>query len=223
MSYSNIWDDRYINLGKVNRFPWSDLIAYVIRYARPDNESYKILELGGGIGTNFPFFESLGVEYFSIDGCEEAVRIAKQKFPRFKDNIVCGDFTKEYPFNQKFDLIVDRSSLAYDNTEEVKKAIKLIYDNLKPNGKFIGIDWFSTKHSEYKLAQKLDDEYTLGNFSRDWYNHHKKIHFSDMKHLIELFSRFEFIKVEEKIIRETLPDTNYQQALFNFAVKKVKK
>jgi len=147
MGFSNEWNDSYKKKHHMSIWPWNDLVSIVMRCALPTGSDFLILELGVGAGANIPFFKYLDCTYYAIEGSIIITENLKEKYPELKENIVCADFTKEIPFSEKFDLIVDRAAVTHNTTEAIEKTIKNIANQLKPEGKFIGIDWFSTKYS----------------------------------------------------------------------------
>lgn len=155
-NFSQEWDECYRKNTQMSIWPWSDLVSYVMRYARPDSPKYRVLELGCGAGANIPFFSHLGVDYCAIEGSPSIVGKLWEKFPELKKQIVVGDFTKEIPFEGQFDLIFDRASLTHNSTKAIMQTIKLIKESLKLGSKFIGIDWFSTLHSDYNGGMKTN-------------------------------------------------------------------
>ena len=68
MSFSKEWDQIYKKNTQMSIWPFSDLISYVKRYLPFVGSSNSVLELGCGAGANIPFFKSLGIDYFAIDG-----------------------------------------------------------------------------------------------------------------------------------------------------------
>ena len=145
MSFSNEWDERYQKNTHMSIWPWSDLVSSVMRN-KPKKEGFKVLELGCGAGANIPFFISLNSEYYAVEGSATIVKQLHQQYPQFKDNIILGDFTKYIP-NENFDLIVDRASLTCNNEKAIIECLGRCHKQLVNDGKFIGVDWFSTKHS----------------------------------------------------------------------------
>ena len=64
LTFSKEWEAIYLQ-GKQNSvWPWSDVVSYVMRYARPDRSPFRALELGFGAGANISFFRSIGVDYY---------------------------------------------------------------------------------------------------------------------------------------------------------------
>lgn len=217
MGFSKEWDERYAANTHMSIWPWSDLVSCVMRYARPSGPGYRVLELGCGAGANIPFFNWLGAEYSAIEGSETIVGKLWERFPEQKSNIVVGDFTKEIPFLDRFDLVIDRASLTHNTTAAIKDAVTLLKGCLKPGSRFIGIDWFSTDHSDYRHGEAAEDSFTRRDIQEGTFAGVGCVHFSDRTHLEELFSGFKFQLLEHKTIRREIPAAdNYIAATWNF-------
>lgn len=199
------------------------MVSFVFRYAKPVcSKKYKVLEIGVGAGANIPFFENLGVDYYGIDGSLSTIKALKKRYPTLKDNLMCADFVREIPFKVKFDLVVDRASLTHNASAEIKNCIdNLLWPIIKPGGFFISIDWFSTKHSDYEIGQKImGDKYALKNFKIGQFKGIGVVHFADEKFIKEAFGKFEVIELEHKTVVQSIPKTNHNFAAWNFAVRK---
>jgi SAM-dependent methyltransferase len=220
MNFSKEWDICYKENKQMSIWPWSDLVSYVMRYSKLAGNDFHVLELGCGAGANIPFFKHLGVHYYSIEGSENIVKVLRGKYPEYKKNIVIGDFTKNIPFKRTFDLIFDRAAITHNSDEAIRQCIQEIYQSLKKGGKFIGIDWFSTRHSDYKLGIENGDEYTKSGIEKGQFVNVGKVHFSDKNHLLDLFSRFSIEIMEHKVINKTIPESNHIFATWNFAAIK---
>lgn len=221
MSFSKEWEDIYNKQNHLSIWPWSDVVSYVKRYANPaDNVNYRVLELGCGAGANIPFFESLSVEYHAIEGSSTIVGKLHEKFPRYKESIKVGDFT-EITFNENYyDLVLDRGSLTCNSTDAIDRTLKNIHKALKSDGKFIGIDWFSTLHSEFGEGIFLNEDVnTKSNILKGHLAGLGNIHFSDKNHLLDLFSDYQFEILEHKINDVLVPNNN-RIATWNLVVKK---
>jgi SAM-dependent methyltransferase len=219
-NFSNEWDDTYRSGAHASIWPWSDLVSYVMRYAKPNKQGYKVLELGCGPGANIPFFTTLNVEYFAIEGSKSAIDLLHSKYPELKKNIVLGDFTTDLPFDAQFDLIIDRASLTHNTTNAIKNSVALIHEKLLPGGCFIGIDWFSTEHSDFKKGIPGGDDYTRTNLEQGQFQNLGRVHFSDQKHIEDLFIEYTFITIQHKIVQTKIPKGDHTFASWNFAVKK---
>jgi hypothetical protein len=125
------------------------------------------------------------------------------------------------PFSGKFDLILDRSSLAHNSTLGIKNCLNLVCEKLHTHGKYIGVDWFSTLHSEYVRGEDGDDIFTRKNYLDGQFKNLGNAHFSNQNHLEDLFKNFKFLVLEEKIITSKLFEKNQIRATWNFIAEKI--
>ena len=221
MVFSSEWDERYKKNTHMSIWPWSDLVSYVMRYARPQERPLSVLELGVGAGANIPFFLDIAAQYCAIEGSASIVERLHAKYPQLKKNLRIADFTREIPFEGPFDLVADRSSLTHNATEAVSHSLDLVYKKLTPGGLFIGIDWFSTQHSAYSQGSPAEDEFTRAGYETGPMAHVGRVHFSDEVHLKKLFYKFEFLVLEHKSVERLTPHDGTRFAAWNFvAVRK---
>ena len=178
-----------------------------------------MLELGCGAGANIPFFVALQFDYFAIEGSPSIASLLKKKFPDLASKIIVGDFTDNFPFKEKFDLVIDRASITHNDTQSIKKTLNLILQSLKPGGLFIGSDWFSTNHSDYLKGTKVKDDFTRSNFLQGQFSGVGLVHFSNETHIHELFSAFELLTLEEKMIVRLEPTDNHVFASYNIVAR----
>ena len=108
-----------------------------------------------------------------------------------------------------------------NTTEAIKNCLNLIYEKLNPEGKYIGIDLFSTMHSEYQRGERSEDDFTKTNFKDGPFVGLGRIHFFDRPHLIELFKKFEIQRLEHKVSNIKIPDEGYTYAAWNLLAKKL--
>ena len=216
MSFSNDWDDLYRANTHMSVWPWSDLVSYVMRYARPTAEANRrVLELGCGAGANIPFFQWLGADYWAIDGSPAVIRMLQEKYPPLAATLVVGDFTEALPVEGEFDLVVDRAALTHNDTQSIRRSLALVRSKLRIGGSFIGIDWFSQKHSDSTLGTPDSDGYSRHDISTGQFTGTGTVHFSDRAHLVELFDGFEIRLLEEKLIQREIPHDNHTFASWN--------
>ncbi len=221
MSFSSEWETIYLANQQLSIWPWSDLVSYVMRYTKLASSSISVLELGCGAGANIPFFKHLKVNYYAIEGSSTIVQMLKKKFPEFAENIIVGDFTREIPFQILFDIVVDRASLTHNDTESIHHCLSLIREKMKPGASFIGIDWFSTNHSDLQLGELKIDKNTYTNFREGQFANVGKVHFSDKEHFQEIFEGFEIKTLEEKKVYSVIPADNHVFSSWNIhAIKK---
>ena len=223
MSFSNEWDEIYNNNLQHTSWPWSDLVSLFYRHcSKTVSGNGVVFELGCGAGSNIPFIQSLGMDYYGVDGSETVVKKLHQKFPELKERVTVGDFTQKDCFSRlpEVDIVIDRASVTHNNQLSIANTLKNSYDVLKSGGHYIGIDWFSTKHSDFVLGEEGGDAYTRQYIACGQFENVGNVHFSDEKHLCELFSSFDIISLEEKIINAYKPKNNHQFSSWNIVAKK---
>lgn len=220
MSFSNEWERIYRDNGQLSVWPWSDLVSYVYRYARPASKEFRVLELGCGAGANIPLFRSFGVKYHAIEGSETIVARLRERFPEYADTIVPGDFTEAFPFEAGFDLILDRAAVTHNSTAAIRRCLDEAHAKLKPGGTYIGIDWFSTEHSDMALGLPDGDAHTRNGFPSGQFAGVGRVHFSDRPHLEDLFRRFSLIALEHTTARTHVPAGGPLLACWNIAARK---
>jgi hypothetical protein len=223
VTFSTEWEEIYNQGMQASIWPWSDLVSYVMRYARPDDRSFKVLELGFGVGANIAFFASLGVEYFGMEGSESAVKRVGQRFANQPGiTLACGDFTQCIPFDGPFNLVVDRSSLTHNGTKAIRGCMQAICSRMERGAKFIGIDWFSTDHSQFLAGRQAGDYHTRSDFKSGQFKDVGIVHFSDQGHLMSLLSSsgFEIERLEHKHSEVVVPEDSDRMAWWNFVAIK---
>ncbi|WP_341322416.1 class I SAM-dependent methyltransferase [Solibacillus sp. FSL H8-0523] len=221
MAFSKEWEEVYQNQNHLSIWPWSDVVSYVKRHTNASGSDFKVLELGCGAGANIPFFKSLNVEYHAIDGSPSIVEKLHTQFPEYKNNIQIGDFTKLDFGKNKYDLILDRASITHNTTRAINECLANVYKALKNKGTYIGIDWFSSAHSDFNKGSLLENDlYTKTGFTEGQFSGLGNVHFSDKDHLMKLFSAFEIKVLEHKVSNFELPK-QHQFASWNIVATKV--
>ncbi len=228
MAFSNEWELSYSNNTHLSIWPWSDLVSLFSRSVKQNkNQVYpelKVLELGVGAGANIPFFKKMGLQYFGIEGSETIVSELKKNNPEISDNIILGDFTKDWEIENdiQFDYIIDRASITHNTTSDISKVLEQAKNKLKTGGSIIGIDWFSTKHYCYNLGIKCEDEYTkVANVG--YFAGLGNVHFSDLEHMNFLFKDFDIQHLSEKVINTFEPKSSNNEKIATWNIVAVKK
>lgn len=223
MGFAVEWEEIYRQGGQNSVWPWSDLVSYVMRYARPDHGSYRVLELGFGAGANISFFLSVGADYHGTEGSATAVEKVRARFAGAVNfNVACCDFTKTIPFDGPFDLVVDRSSLTHNDLDSIRGCLQRLNSLMRSRAKFIGIDWFSTENTEFRSGTQLGDYYTRSGFSSGQFKDIGVVHFSDKQHLLGLLTTtgFEVERLEHKQSDVVFPEDKSRMAWWNFVAVK---
>lgn len=222
MSFSVEWDSRYRENTHMSVWPWSDVVSLVHRHCRSVIAAGggRVYELGCGAGANIPLFRSLGLSYFATDGSATIVSELQRRYPEFESTITVADFTEEMPFEVKFDIVLDRASLTHNDTESIRRGLRLVFESLKSDGVYIGCDWFSTQHSDFGGGEKSVDAYTRTGFTTGQFAGTGRVHFSDEAHLRDLFSPFELVFLEEKVVQRRHPPDQHQFGSWNLVARK---
>jgi len=222
IGFSKEWDVIYHKGQQLTIWPWSDVVSLLHRYCKDAiMQEGKVLELGCGAGPNIPFFQSLKLDYYGIEGSATAVNILHLKYPELKDKVMVDDFTKIKCFKDipDVDIIIDRAAVTHNNSSAIQNTLKNCHKRLKYGGYFIGIDWFSTKHSDSQLGVESGDKNTRINIESGQFENVGNVHFSDEIHLRSLFSEYEIISLEEKIVNRYKPQNNHQFASWNIVAR----
>lgn len=220
MTFSSEWEARFAQGKNNSLWPWSDLVSAVMRYRGAGSAPLRVLELGSGVGANTALFRELGAQYFAIEGSSAGVSAARHRFPEYADQIICGDFTAGFPFEGQFDLIVDRAALTHNPDSAIRRTLERVHQFLRPDGRYIGIDWFSTAHSEFSRGVPTDEPWTRTGYTGGPFVGLGRVHFSDEKHLRDLFGAFAIELLEEKLVERYEPDAGLVLASWNIVASK---
>lgn len=221
MAFSENWETTYSNREGWSVWPWSSLVSLVGRYCKPGKQVLNVLELGCGAGANIPYFKALNFNYYSVEGSPSVVTHLHERFPDLRSNIRCGDFTKEIPFEQRFDLIFDRASLTHNISADIHHSVRMVEGALVSGGLYIGVDWFSSTDSYAKLGtgHRLDSA-TREHFETGPYKGIEPVRFSSKEEIEVAFSGFHFLYLEETTHRIFLPENAGSLASWQFVAKK---
>lgn len=220
MSAGSRWDEIYRDGGHGSVWPWTELVSLVMRYARPRDRKLSVYEFGCGPGANIPLFLSCDADYFSVEGSPTAVARVHECYPQLRQQVVCGDFTAEQPFDVSFDLCVDRASLPHNDRGGVARGLELAMRHLKPGGLLIGVDWFSTEFSEFQAGESTEDHYVRRNFRDGRLAGIDLTQFFDAERLRDLLVGFEIELLEHRVRKQIVPSGDHQYAAWDFVARK---
>jgi SAM-dependent methyltransferase len=219
MTFSREWEQLFQANSHISIWPWSDLVTYVSRYAKPADTFTRVLELGCGVGANIPFFLNRGSDYHAVEGSLSAVERVRQAYPDLETRIVCADFTNTLPPGP-FDLVVDRAATAHNTTDAIRRTLLMVHARLRPRGKLIGIDWFSTAHDGFTQGIAVDS-HTRRDIRSGSLKDLGEVHFFDRDHLTGLVraAGFEIEAMEHKQ-SELFGHGEQRRAWWNFVAVK---
>lgn len=220
MGFSEEWDSVYQSGTNLSIWPWSDVVSFMRRYVKQKGNELMVLELGFGAGANIPFFKSIGANYTGIEGSPTIVDKVCLQYPELAEKLIVGDFIN-HNYSQKFNLILDRSSLTHNDTNSIRNCLTNLYKATQNNAKFIGIDWFSTKHESFSFGKEVDSN-TRADIENGQFQGIGSVHFSDQDHLNSLFKEtgFEIVVLQHKFVETILPEKNVFAA-WNFVAEKI--
>lgn len=215
--FSEDWEYEYQRRDSYTEWPWSTLVSYVMRHVDVDSIN-SVLELGCGTGANIPFFLGLDMDYYAIEGSETAVEYVGDRFPEIRDQVVCGDFTTEFPDHGPFDLVVHRGSLTCNSTAGIRRTLRLINQHLANGCRFVSIDNFSTDHSGFAGGNKTAEELTK-RFEEGPFEGYGEIHFWTEEHIENIYGGFKIEHLTHQVSDQIIPYTDFRQAFFLIVVK----
>ena len=201
-NFGNRYDEVYREGLQKSVWPWSSVVTILHKLKKYLNPNAKILEIGCGMGANIELIQSLEYEYFGIDFSPYAINEILNLHPELSSALVAGDFTKNISFfGNKFDIILDRASLTCNPTSKIKNCIELIKKELITDGFFVGVDWYSTDHTGFKMGKSEEDEFSLIFDEKNSLFDPPRMHFSSKEHINDLFKEFEIIHFEHKLVK----------------------
>lgn len=180
-------------------------MSEVMRRAAKSNPP-RVLELGCAVGANVPLFEEIGADYRAIEGSDAAIGVLLERFPHLRDRIARADFTAGFPFEGPFDMIVDRSALTHNATGAIQRTLERVHEALRPGGWYLGIDWFSMRHTDAGMSHVDEDQWTRTGYTSGRFAGIGRVHFADEAHLRDLFAAFEIEVLDEKVVEQRAKD-----------------
>lgn len=157
---SNEWETEVYARGRqVNRWPFSDLVADVMRISRTAPCAVRsVLELGCGTGNNMWFLLDSGFEACGIDISPTAVTIARERLQRlgFDGLDLRVGSVAELPWEREsFDIVLDRGTLSQVTLADLKRTIAEVHRVLRPGGLMFSYNVFGWNHPGRELGVEV--------------------------------------------------------------------
>lgn len=200
------WDKRYFH-GRYNKYPFTDVVSFVMRRfgGAPDRRSIRILDLGCGGSHHLKFLAEEGFDYYGIDGASESIEIAAERLKAAgfsSKNVILGDLGKLPYADDFFDGVIDRGSITCNSLADIPPLIKEARRVLKKGGTLystiLGVE-STSKNSGRHLG---NNDYTdLG----DRLQGAGVLHYTDSKEAQMLFAAFSIDSIVTQSYRTDYP------------------
>lgn len=221
MKPTGAWESLYADGLHGSVWPWSDLVSLFMRHVRPNGELIEVLEVGVGAGANIPFVLSVGGRLSGIDGSVTTISRLRERFSGDERvQLAIGDFTKTIPFEQNFDVVIDRASITHNDERGVRDAVSKIYKQLKPRGWLFCVTLFSSKMNEFSLGGIGPDNWTRRDIESGPLEKTGVVHFWSEEHIADVFSDFEIVALEERAIQYLMPRSRHGITYYNLVARK---
>ena len=220
------WEKVYEQGLQNNSFPWSDLVSLYHQYKSElstKRTSIKVVEFGSGTCNNYPLFKSIGADYCGIESSETAVKESLRKFPELEGKLIKCSFHETPLEISDFDYVIDRGSITCNSSLYIRNLVSEIYSRLTPGGLFIGVDWFSDKHSEYLNGQEyFGDPLTKHDFPSGYFQNLGITHFTNEVDLRNGLKKFEILYLSEKTVdvAESIFTVKNRYAFWSFVARR---
>lgn len=193
------WEKIYETEGDViekKDVPFYPLVMENIQFLKENNVK-KILDLGCGAGRHSIPLAEAGFEVTGVDIAPKALKLLNTKKQDLPIKTIEAEMD-ELPFvDETFDAIVCINVIHHAKLEKIKKTISEMHRVLKKGG-FILLDILSTSNFRTGKPDAKEIEpntyINVGHIYKEWDVPH---HFSPKEEVLELFSKFEIIKMEE--------------------------
>jgi len=190
------WDTRKYH-GRANRYPFTEVVAFVMRtFGKTNRSDVRILDLGFGGGHHLSFLAREGFDYYGIDGSDESLNIATEQLESVgfrTDTLTVGTFD-DMPYDTDFfDCVIDRGSLVCNYLADLPPLIEETRRVLKPGGYL-----FSMILNEQSTVK--DSARALGNSDYTEFQGRLEeagvLHFTNASELRRLFAAFTIEDIE---------------------------
>ena len=166
--------------GQWGKYPDLNLVRFVCRTLK--DKEIKVLDLGCGMGSNIKFLHQEGFnKVIGIDISPNVVKSANKFLGKkccFIDDIIKTKYLNEC---DKFDLIIDESSIQHLPRSEIKHCIDR--------------SWLSLKEGGYLFSVLVNEDINLK-------ENYQVVHFTKEKELDGLFEMFDEVQIDESSYTE---------------------
>jgi SAM-dependent methyltransferase len=206
MAKKTQWDKRYYH-GRYNRYPFTEVVSFVMRNfgGAPDRSKVRVLDLGYGGGHHLMLLAQEGFDYFGVDGASGSIQIATRRLAEVglkARNLAVATFDHlPYP-DGFFDAVIDRGSLVCNRLAELPPLIEEVRRTLKPGGMFFSMILHESCTSKNDARALGDNDYTdFGGRLKDA----GVLHFTNAREARKLFGAFHLVDIERTTTKSEYP------------------
>lgn len=225
-SFDSKWEANIYSKGKqLNKYPFSDLVSYVMRlYAERlrSEEHLRVLELGFGGGNNIAFLAAEGFSAYGIEGSASAHSFAAErlKVNGLKAELTVGDFVNLPYEDDFFDLVIDREAVYCNTPSAIKKTIGEVHRVLKRGGRFLTF-MYSLEHGSRLLdGGKLCDINTYMDFTQGSFASTGVTHFFSEEEIVAFLAGFEIEFMRHQRVDSIRPHNRNEYAEYHTCARK---
>ena len=91
--------------------------------------------------------------------------------------------------------------MTHNSSRDIILTINLAHKALKKGGIYIGTDWMSTDHSDFKSGTKSSDKKTKNNFKKGGFKGVGNVHFFDQAEMKKIFKNWKILYLNKKIFK----------------------
>lgn len=226
-SFDRKWEDNIYSKGhQLNKYPISDIVAYVMRlYGErlKSGDTLRVLELGFGGGNNIVFFSQEGFDTYGIEGSPSAHSIAMKKLEErnLQAKLLVGDLVKLPYCDNYFDLVVDRESIYCNAPGAISQIISEVHRVLKNEVGIFLTFMYSLDHGSRLLDNgKMVDENTFTDFTKGKFANTGVTHFFSKSEILDYLKDFELVFMKYQKVDNIFPDQGNEYAEYHTCVRK---
>lgn len=153
----------------------------------------RILDFGCGQGGALNYFDKLGFNCYGVDIAPKDIEAARHLLPHIANHFQLTDPKPEATrlfFGGGFDIVISIQTLEFMSTSDQQKAIRCLYDNMKPGAKiYVSMSAESMYYRQH--AKYVDDGLWHVKFDNGRVNYDLFLNFvrdkEDMKSRFSLF------------------------------------
>lgn len=152
------WNELFLDEKHIAALPQPEVYKFIKKLEGSFKENtLSIWDLCCGAGRHTVLISKMGHKVFGSDIAENGINYARKWLTSngLEAELKISDMT-ELPWkNKKFHGVICWDALHHNNTENIKKAVQNVYENLIDDGMFM-VSLLSTKSGSYNKGKKIE-------------------------------------------------------------------